>query len=143
MALYFVNSSGVDAFISFMWPISSCGPFLQFRKQAWWRVNNGQSYNLWNIDLRTAYAPTGSSPFGAFYAEQFRNGGGNTWGGASGTPNAIISDVGPMNQCFDNPTGCNQTVEMAVLPFNTAPNMTVQLLAKVPEEPNWTVIVFD
>jgi hypothetical protein len=143
MTLFFANDSSVDAYVSLVWPTSSCGPFTQFRKQGWWRVNSKQSVNVWAIDLRKAYAPPGSFPFGGFYAEEFANGGGNTWEGFLGQSQALINGAASFNQCFDDLSNCNLTVDMGILPFNAASGMTVRLLDKLPEEPNWEVIVFD
>jgi hypothetical protein len=143
MSLYFTNSSSVDAYVAIMWPYRNCGPFLQFRKAMWYQVATKKTVEFFGgLDLSTFYAPPGNFPFGSFYAEEFRGGVGNTWGGTSGQPNATLDPVGPRIQCFDDPTGCTQVVELATVAFNTAPNLAIVLLNTVPEEPNWEAIAF-
>jgi hypothetical protein len=138
MALFFGNASGVDAFVSLIWDDNStgCGPFSSFRKGGWWRVTNGQTRNLWNIDLRTVNA------VGAFFAGQFLNGQGLTWGDL-GVNNEVLVRPGIFNQCYDDLTGCTQTSRVAVLAFNTAPNTLIRLLPQVSGEPPWEEFVFD
>jgi hypothetical protein len=146
MSLYFINSSSVDAYVAIMWPYQNCGPFLQFRKAMWYKVATQQTVEFFaGLDLSQFYAPPGNFPFGSFYAEEFRGGVGNTWGDSGGVgvqPDATLDPVGPRNQCFDDPTGCTQVVDMATVAFNTAPNLAIVLKDTVPLEPNWEAIVF-
>jgi hypothetical protein len=136
MALFFSNSSGVTAWVSLIWGSNACGPFANFKKGGWWSLSNGQTRNLWNVDLLTV------NPVGAFFAEQFLNGQGLTWGDL-GVNNEVLIRNGVFTQCYDDLTGCNQRPKFGLLAFNTAPNMLVRLLAQAPEEPPWEVFVFD
>lgn len=138
MALFLGNASGVTAFVSLVWDNNStgCGPFSSFRKGGWWRVDNGQTRNLWNVDLRTVNAT------GAFFAEQFLNGQGLTWGDL-GVNNDVFIRPGVFGQCYDDLTGCTQRARFGVLAFNTAANTLVRLLPHVPEEPTWEEFTFD
>jgi hypothetical protein len=138
MALYFGNSSGVTAWVTLIWAhsTSSCGPFSPFAKWGWWQVNDGQTRDLWSVDLLTVNA------VGAFFAEQWYNGQGLTWGDL-GPNNDVLIRPGQYAQCYDDLTGCTQRAKFGVLAFNTASNMLVRLLPHVPEEPTWDVIVFD
>jgi hypothetical protein len=138
MALFFGNSSGVTAFVTLIWSHSGvgCGPFANFRKTGWWQVSDGQTRNLWNTDL------LGVNPVGAFFAEQYFNGQGLTWGDL-GVNNEVLIRPGTYNQCYDDLTGCTQRAKFGMLAFNTASNMLVTLLPQLPEEPTWDVFVFD
>lgn len=136
MALFFGNSSGVTAWVHLIWGSTACGPFANFQKWGWYPVNDGQTRNLWNVDLLTV------NPVGAFFAEQFLNGQGLTWGDL-GINNEVLIRNGVSTQCYDDLTGCNQRSKFGLLAFNTASNMLVTLLAQVPEQPTWDVFVFD
>jgi hypothetical protein len=146
MSLYFINSSSVDAYVAIMFPDKNCGPFLQFRKLMWFKVATQKTVEFFaGLDLSQFYAPPGNAPFGSFYAEEFLWGMGNTWGDLGGVgvqPDATLDPVGPRSQCFDDPTGCTQVVDMATVAFNTAPNLAIVLKDTVPLEPNWEAIVF-
>jgi hypothetical protein len=121
--------------VALVWPSSRCGPFSLFKKGGWWKVASGTKFELLPGDLTQLYAPGGFFPMGGFYAE----GAGNTWQGFVGTPNALITQAA-FTQCFDDTTNCTQAVEMGMLPFNTAPDLTVDLLDNVaPGDPNWIV----
>lgn len=137
MALYFQNSSGVDAWVCLIWDNKStgCGPFSSFRKSGWYLVQNGQFRNLWNVNLLNV------NPIGAFFAEQFQNGQGLTWGDL-GVNNEVLIRPVAFNQCYDDLTGCTQRAKFAVLAFNTAPNTLITLRPHVPEEPTWEEFTF-
>jgi hypothetical protein len=99
--------------VAFAWYDPSCGPANQnFRKQGWWRLEPGQRFVCWNVDLRTV------NRFAYIYAETANNG--KNW---SGTGNAWLT-VNPnsaFKQCaFDN-TGADQWVDFFQLDFNWAP----------------------
>jgi hypothetical protein len=138
MALFFGNASGVTAYVSLVWSHANtgCGPFSSFRKGGWWKIDNGQTRNLWNVDLRTV------NPVGAFFAQQFLNGQGLTWGDL-GVNNEVLINPGTFTQCYDDITDCTQRAKFGVLAFNTAPNTLIRLLSHAPEEPPWEEFVFD
>lgn len=128
----------VTAYVTLIWSHGNtgCGPFSSFRKGGWWQVNDGQTINLWNVDLQTV------NPVGAFFAEQYLNGQGLTWGDL-GVNNEVLIRPGIYNQCYDDLTGCAQLAKFGILAFNTAANTLIRLRPHVPEEPPWEEFVFD
>ena len=139
MALYFTNDTknGIRVWVALIWsPGSPCGGgFTTFRKTGWWGVNDGDTVNAWAVDLTTV------NPVGGFFAEQYA-GDYRTWGDLGIQYDTPVKRTA-FNQCYDDPTGCDQNSRFAVLAFNTAANMQIVLRTKVPEEPNWEVSVFD
>jgi hypothetical protein len=128
MALFFGNASGVTAFVAIIFHNPDCGPFSPFRKSGWFQVDNGEVRNLWPIDLQTVKP-------GAFFAEQFLNGQGLTWGDL-GVNNEVFIRPGYFNLCFDSLSGCTQRAKFGLLAFNT-PNTLISLLPHVPGQPPW------
>ncbi len=139
MTLFFGNASGVTAWVSLIWSHSNsgCGPFSSFRKGGWWKVDDGQVRDIWNVDLNGPLI----NPVGAFFAEQFLNGQGLTWGDL-GVNNEVFIRPGVFTQCYDDLTGCTQRAKFGVLAFNTAPNTLISLLPHEPGEPTWREFVF-
>src|SRR5215204_3525693 len=139
MALLFRNDTknGIRVWVSLVLSGGSAcgGGFTTFRKIGWWLVNDGNTINIWNVDLRTV------NPVGAFFAEQYA-GDYRTWGDLGIPYDTPVRRTG-FNQCYDDPTGCDQMSRFALLAFDTAANMQIVLKTKVPEEPNWELFVFD
>jgi hypothetical protein len=117
MALYFQNAYSSTVWFSFLYYDTSCAG-TPFRKLGWYRLDPGQTLNLWDTDLRYV-GPA------AFYAEEWRDSGGATWSG-TGNNWYPIRDVG-FDQCFDDDTGCNQQPDFIPLDFNGFVDVTVTL----------------
>jgi len=137
VALFFQNTSGVDGWVCLIWDnkATGCGPFSTFRKTGWFLVQNGQTRNLWNANLLNV------NPVGAFFAEQFANGQGLTWG-SLGVNNEVLIRPVQFDQCYDDLAGCTQRATFGVLAFNTAPNTLIRLLPQLPDEPTWEEFTF-
>ena len=111
MPLYFTNQYVNTIWIAFLYFDGGCGG-TPFRKQGWWQVDPGATFNAWNTDLRTV------NRHAAFYAEEYKDAGGSTWSG-TGNNWYLISDVA-FNQCYDDNTNCNQQPDFVQLDFMTA-----------------------
>jgi uncharacterized membrane protein len=111
MALYFQNRFSDTVWIAFLYNNPGCGANggVPWRKLGWWRVDPGQTFNAWNTDLRTV------NRYVAWYAEEFRDGGGATWSG-TGNNWYSIPDVG-FNQCYSDESHCNQQPDFNALDF--------------------------
>jgi uncharacterized membrane protein len=112
MGLHFQNQYRNTVSIAFVYGDTACGS--KFRKQGWWNVGPGQTFTIWNVDLRTV------NRFACFYAEEFKGGGGATWSG-TGNKWFSIRDVA-FNQCYEDNTGCNQQPNFVDIDFDSADN---------------------
>ncbi|MGF6506260.1 hypothetical protein [Paraburkholderia sp. 32] len=118
MALYFNNQYADTVWIAFVYLDPNCSP-THFRKIGWWQVNSGDNFNAWDTNLRTV------NQYAAFYAEEYRDEGGATWGG-NGNNWYLIPELG-FDQCYDDNTNCTRQPNFALLDFNGAPNCTVTI----------------
>lgn len=112
MGLEFQNQYRNTLYIALVYGSESCAS--KFKKQGWWGVDPGQTRSIWNVNLQTV------NRFAAFYAEEFRGGGGATWNG-TGNQWYQIPDVG-FDQCYEDNTGCNQQPNFVALDFQQADN---------------------
>jgi len=112
MGLEFQNQYHNKLWIALVYGDGGCAS--RFRKQGWWGVDPGQTRSIWNVNLQTV------NRFAAFYAEEFKGGGGATWNG-SGNKWFLIRD-GSFNQCYEDNTGCNQQPNFVDLDFQQADN---------------------
>jgi len=115
MALRFQNLCSETVWIAFIYYDPTCGGGVPFRKQGWWQVDSGETFNAWNVDLRTV------NSYAYFYASSATG----TW---SGTGNAwcYITQSG-FNQCFTDLTNCNEQKDFVQLDFGGLSDVTVQL----------------
>jgi len=112
VGLEFQNQYRNTLYIALVYGSESCAS--KFKKQGWWGVDPGQTRSIWNVNLQTV------NRFAAFYAEEFRGGGGATWNG-TGNQWYQIPDVG-FDQCYEDNTGCNQQPNFVALDFQQADN---------------------
>jgi uncharacterized membrane protein len=112
MGLEFQNQYHSTIWIALVYGNRNCAS--GFRKQGWWGVSPGQTRNIWNVNLQSV------NRFAAFYAEEFKGGGGVTWNG-TGNMWYLIRD-GVFDQCYEDNTGCNQQPNFVGLDFDQADN---------------------
>lgn len=125
MPLYFVNQAANTVWVAFAYYDTGCGEANQnFRKQGWWQITSGQTFNAWNTDLSTV------NRYAYFYAESAD---GATW---AGTGNAwLYITQNAFNQCaFDN-TNTTSQVDFIQLDFSGDYGLYVYL---GPEDSKWT-----
>lgn len=112
MGLEFQNQYHNSIWIALVYGDKTCGS--RFRKQGWWRVEPGQTRNIWDVNLQRV------NRFASFYAQEFKGGGGATWDG-TGNRWFLIRDVA-FDQCYEDNTGCNQQPNFVGLDFEQADN---------------------
>jgi hypothetical protein len=116
--LFFQNLTSETVWLNVLYYDSSCGAANQlFRKQGWWGLSPGQTFQLWSADLRTLNQY-------AYYEAEFGpdvtvwGGNGNAW--TEITDNAF-------DQCFLDQAGCNRWVDYQELNLGGLLGLTVQL----------------
>jgi hypothetical protein len=107
VALNFQNLHNNTIYLAFVYGDKGCGPH-HFRKQGWWAINPGQTFNVWNVHLYDV------NRYASFYAEA----GAVTWSGSLGY--RITNSK--FNQCFDDDANCDRFVNFLGLDFQNADN---------------------
>jgi uncharacterized membrane protein len=108
VALNFLNHYNKTIWLAFDYGDKACGGPHPFRKQGWWAIQPGQTFNVWNVHLYDV------NRFAQFYAES----GSATWGG--NLTYRVTNQK--FNQCHDDDTNCDRLVGFAPLDFQNADN---------------------
>jgi Protein of unknown function (DUF1036) len=119
--LNFHNATGSEAWLAALFPDSGCGPTDQWRKQGWWGIAPGSTFQLLSGDNRSYNRYMG------YHADGGAESGSPCW---TNNPHMWywIPANDAFNQCYDDNNNCNAQEDFEQIDFAGRYGLTITLL---------------